>query len=267
MQVVDVAKQSFHLLDKIGKEAFSLKSDNNFREAFIYRHTRNIHELGADVVHLMATRRLASCPVIIRAMFESLFKLVTAVKQPQAAIEIFIYEIEEDRKRIEKWLDPIQCAQAINIYSQYAQQLRQENQVASNKKWNTEACAAAAEMSEKYRGEYFLFSAHAHASTSGIITQEMKANKGFIYQTLLFIVLYATGHAPQVIPTKSPQQNIDETAKLMIELVRLMESGIFDEMNEPVEIEDLNESDGCLNRLLNLFRNSYRSLFNFFRVR
>lgn len=267
MQVLDVSKQSFHLLGRILGEAFSSKSDNNYREAFIYRHTRNIHQLGADVVHLMATGRLASCPIIIRAMFESLFKLVAAVKQPQAAVEIFIFELEEDKKRIEKWLDPVECAPAIEGYSQLAQQLRQEHKITSVKKWKTEECAVAAELSEKYRGEYFLFSAHVHASTGGIITQEMNVNKGFMLQTLLFIVLCAAGHAPQVIPTKLPQQHIDETARLMNELVQLMDARIFDEMNEPIEVKDLRPNPNPPVRLLNLLRDSIHSWFNFFRVR
>ena len=67
--------------------------------------------------------------------------------------------------------------------------------------------------------------------------QENKIGAGHALQTLLFIVIYAAGGFVQVIQTKTPQENLDESARLIRRLVELIDSGIFRELDW-----DLNES-------------------------
>src|SRR5690242_17704365 len=105
MELDQIAEQSFSLLGRVLDESIAWQNREDIRRAFVYRHARNIYQLGRDVIVLLDSSRLDSCPVIVRAMLESLFKLVAAVKRPEAAVEILISEVEDDLGRITKWLD------------------------------------------------------------------------------------------------------------------------------------------------------------------
>ena len=237
MELDQIAEQSFGLLGRILDESMALKSGEDMRRAFVYRHARNIYQLGRDVILLIEACRLDSCPIIARAMLESLFKLAVAVKQPDSAIQILISEVEDDLGRITKWLDPASCAPAIKHLSNFAQRLRNEYQITSVKKWNTLACAEAAELGEQYRGEYFHFSGHAHATTGGIILQELSFGAGQVLQTTLAVVLSATGHAVQVVPTNSPQKHLDESVELLRNMIGSIKNGDFQALNKTKEGE------------------------------
>jgi hypothetical protein len=235
MKLDQIAKQSFVLLGEVLDESIELKNEENVRIAFVYRHARNIYQLGQDVIFLFEAGRLDSCPVIVRAMLESLFKLVAAVKQPDAAVQILIREAEDDLKRITKWLDPVACAPAIRDLSSFVQRLRSDYQITSTKKWNTLECAEAAELGDQYRSEYFHFSGHAHATAGGIILQEVSFGAGQVLQTTLAVVLCATGHAVQVVPTKTPQRHIDTSTRLLQNVVDSIKNGSFSALNEATE--------------------------------
>ncbi|MCI0744712.1 MAG: DUF5677 domain-containing protein [Verrucomicrobia subdivision 3 bacterium] len=231
MKIERIIEQSFGLLGKVLNESIALKSGEDFRNAFVYRHARNIYQLGQDVTCLLDSGHLDSCPIVVRVMLESLFKLVAAVKKPEAAAQIVLSEVEDDLGRIKTWLDPMGCAPAITRLSDFSKRLRTEHGITSNKKWNTLACAEAADLGTNYRHEYFHFSGHTHATTGGIISQELEGGRGHVLQTLLFIVVCAVGHAVQTIQTHTPQQHIDESARLLKELLKLVEKGAFQELD------------------------------------
>jgi hypothetical protein len=230
----EVIDNGFGLLERVLREAAEIGGEWDYRTKFVYRHTRNINQLGQDVLFLMESGRLESCQVIVRAMLESLFKLIAAVKQPEAALQIFISELEADAERM-KLLNPIECAPGVDCFKSFAAKLRNEHNVTSQKEWSTFACADAAELIDKYRGEYFVFSGRAHASTGGIILEEGKIGSGCALQTLLFIVIYASGGFVQVIQTKTPQQHIDESARLLNKLLELMKAGLFKDVIPDVD--------------------------------
>jgi hypothetical protein len=232
----DVVKESFSLLGKALEESNPFGLESDYRGAFIYRHARSIYYLGQDVVFLLESGRLDSCQFIVRAMLESLFKLIAAVKHPEAAVQILISEVEDDLERM-KLLDPIECAPGIKCSVEFAAKLRKEFNVTSKRKWSTFECAGAADLIEKYRGDYFVFSGRVHASTGGIMMQENKIGAGHALLTLLYIVMHASAGFVQVIQTKTPQQHIDESARLMNRLVELIKSGVFSELDR-----DLNEN-------------------------
>jgi hypothetical protein len=225
----EIIDNGFGLLDSVLSEAAEIGGEWDYRTSFVYRHARNINQLGQDVLFLMESGRLESCQVVVRAMLESLFKLITAVKQPEAALQIFISELEADAERM-KLLGPTECAPGVECFEKFAAQLRKEHNVTSQKEWSTFDCAEAAELIDKYRGEYFVFSGRAHASTGGIILEEGKIGAGCALQTLLFIIIYASGGLVQVVQTKTPQQHVDESARLLNELLELMRAGLFKEV-------------------------------------
>jgi hypothetical protein len=230
----EVIRESFSLLGKVLEESNSFGLESDYRLAFIYRHSRHIYHLGHDAMFLLKSGRLDSCPVIVRAMLESLFKLIAAVKKPEAAVHILISAVEADVERM-KLLDPIACGPGIKISEEFTAKLRKEHNVTSKKKWTTFECADAAELVDKYRGDYFVFSGRSHATTGGIMTQEKRVGAGHALQTLLFIVIYASGGFAQIILTKAPQQHVDESARLMMKLAKLCEAGIFEELDRDLE--------------------------------
>jgi hypothetical protein len=231
MKIDQIVKKTFVLMGKILDESIALKAGEDIRRAFVYRHARNIYQLGHDALFLLESSRLDSCPIIVRSMLESLFKLVAAVKEPQAAVQILISEVEDDLSRITKWLDPVACAPAISNLTQFTQRLRREHKITSSKKWTTLACAEAADLGEQYRGEYFHFSGHTHATTGGIILQEESFGAGQVLQVTLATLLSAVAHAVQVLPNESPQKCIDESTHILRQVIRIMENGEFRELN------------------------------------
>ena len=233
-------EDSFGLLRKVLVESSKVKGEPDYRMAFICRHTRSIYRLGQDIMFLLKANRLDSCPIIVRAMLESLFKLVAAVIKPETAVQIFISEIEGELKWMKKRLDPKgkDVALTIEQVSVFAEKLRREHGVTSKKKWNTLACAEAAELGQTYYlDEYFVFSKHAHAMTSGIMLRENKIGAGHVLQTLLFIVPYSAGRFAEA---NLSQSDINEAGRLMQELTKLAAKGIFSEMDRSSKV-----NSGC----------------------
>lgn len=228
-------EESFNLLRKVLVEASAFKSESDERKDFIYRHAGNIYRLGQDVVYLLEANRLDSCPIIVRAMLESLFKLVAAVNKPEAAVQILIYEFESELAWTKKEIDPNGkgIATAIERFSSEAEKLKREHNVTSKKKWKTLACAEAAGLGQMYSGEYFVFSKHAHAMTSGILLREGKVGAGHALQTILKIVLFAASSFIQAIKTSSPKSHLNEIVRLKNEFLKLDDDDVFCKMDRP----------------------------------
>ena len=128
-----------------------------------------------------------------------------------------------------KRFDPIAYAPGIKCSADFAAKLRKEYNITSKKKWTAIECAEAADLVARYRGDYFVFSGVVHASTRGIMMQENQIGAGHALQTLLFIVIYAIAGFVEVIQTKTPQEHIDESARLINRLVKLIDCEIFSE--------------------------------------
>jgi len=235
MDLNGLVDRSFGLLGEVLNESIPLTTGGDLRCAFVYRHATNILRLGQDVIYLLTESRVDSCQIVVRATLESLFKLVAATKRSEAAHEIVLSEVEEQLGRISKWLDPVACAPAIDSLSKFAKQLRKDFGISSNRKWSVIDCADAAELTQNYREDYFCFSGSVHATTSGIISQESRVGAGYALQTLLFVVLCAVAHFVQVVQTGAPQKSIDEAAMLLRELTRMVDEGIFRELDREEE--------------------------------
>jgi len=231
-----LVEDSLNLLGKALNEAITCNDQSDYRTAFICRHARSIYQLGQDTIFLLEASRLDSCPIIVRAMMESLFKLVAAVKKPEAAIQIFISEIDEEIAWMKAQTD-FDIAPTIEQLSGFVEKLRAEHNVTSKKKWNTFECADAAGLGQShYRGEYFVFSKHVHAMTSGILLREGKVGVGHVLQSILFIVPYAAASLAQVVKTNSPQGHVDEAVRLWKVFMKLADDDVFGKMDR-VKIE------------------------------
>jgi hypothetical protein len=233
MKLNEVVKRSFNVLEKVLAESSALKHDDNIQLSFMYRHAENIFQLGQDVVFLLESAHSRSCPIIARAMIESLFKLVAASNDGIVAVQITISEFEDDRDRVTKWLDPKVYAPVAEELSKFAENLRKEFSISSNKKWNTLACAEASKLEGNYRDVYFHLSSHTHATITGITIQETKASIGYVLQSVIFAVLCASIHIASAASTETSLAHRNECDKLGDEWIRLIDSGVFAKLDLP----------------------------------
>ncbi len=222
MNLDQLVTESFDLLAKVLEEAYlqSQATPGDLREAFVYRHARNICQLGQDVLCLEPRGQSDSSPIIVRAMLESLFKMVAATKMADASVGIVLTEVEEEIAHINQWIrvvgdEAVDLKDTVQELSSFAQKLRVQYCVQSAKKWNVFECAKVAELDGVYRQCYFLFSKHTHATASGIIAQEYQVARGIVLQAVVFVVLSAVGDLVQVVKTRTPQQHVDEATKLL----------------------------------------------------
>lgn len=230
-----IAKESYQLLLRILNQAFARREENNVRQAFIYRHGQTVLRLSEDIFFLEGDGRCYSSPIVIRVMLESLFNLVSAVKHEHFAAEKLIWEAEDELRRIEKWLvdEEESMKETIETLHAFASSFRKQNNITGKLNWNTLACAQAAELNHHYRYDYFVFSKNVHAATSGIISSETGFGRGRVLQTAIFVILAATGHVVQALPTKTPQLHLNRSTKLMKELCRAIERQEFKEPDMP----------------------------------
>jgi hypothetical protein len=217
--------ESFDLLSKVLEEAHILIQKGDLREAFVYRHARNISQLGQAILCLESHDQPDSCPIIARAMIESLFKLVAATKATDAAVEIVLHEVITEIKKIEDWIKILgddndsTLKETVAELKVFAKDLETKHGIQSKKNWNIFECAKASNLGEFYRQDYFLFSKHTHATASGIIAQENETVRDRVLRILVFIVLCSVGHLVQIVETKTPQKHIDEAALLVDEAI------------------------------------------------
>jgi len=233
MELNENIERSLGLLHKILIESIASKDDGNMQTSFVYRHASNIFHLGEDTICLLQSGRSYSCPIVVRSMLESLFKLVAAIKAPDTAVQIIINELEEDCDKIAKfpkWLDPAVYVPIAEDFSNQIKHFRKGYGITSTKKWTTLACAEAAELDGHYRDAYFHFSSHTHAKIIGMDIQEKSA--GYCLQMLIFCVLTAALHLAHIAHTNSPQEHIGGCEKLGDEWIRLMEAGVFSKMDQ-----------------------------------
>lgn len=242
MKLYDIAEQSLDLLDQFLENSYSKCTDkNDYRLTFIYRHARNIWDLGSDCLFLDVSERTSGAYVLVRPLLESLFNLVAAVNNDAFAIEKYLYEIDHDIDKIAKWRALNICNgkspmdDVIPILQAERDKIMREHSTTKTRNWNAFETAEEARLGQQYVQDYFMFSRHTHSSVGGIVVQEHVANRHLIQQSLVFTVLAALGHAAQILPNSSPQKYIDGSVALLKETVKIMEDSLHQtkENDEP----------------------------------
>lgn len=234
MKSPELVEQGLGLLGRILDEAYERAPENDLRSAFIYRHARNISDLGDDILALELEDRTSAARIVVRPMIESLFRIVVALKNPSFAAEKVVAELEDEVERIQNWVRvdsshdfQHEMAETLQLLTDYSQRLRLEHKVTSRNKWNVFDTAKAAELDWQYARDYFLYSKYVHSTVSGIISQEYQIGRGHVLQTTTFVILAAAGYAVQAIETATPQAHIDEATRLMGVAIDLIQEGAF----------------------------------------
>jgi len=228
VNLYDIADRSLELLDRFLEDTYSKSfKEEDCRLAFIYRHTRNIWDLGNDCLFLHRNGRMSAAFILVRPLLESLFNLCAAVNNVGFAVEKLLHEIDHDIRKLAKWREfdnNLVMDDSMAMLSAKREEIRKQYSITQIKNWNTFETAKEARLDQQYVQDYFMFSRHTHSSTGGIIVQEHEANQQLILEKLVFIVLAGLGHAAQVLPSSSPQKNIDTVTTLLEESVKVIES-------------------------------------------
>jgi hypothetical protein len=233
MSAEKLIKESYNLLATVIEEAYDGAEEGNFRQAFVYRHGLTILHLAEDAIHLEAERKCHSSPLVVRSMLESLFNLVAGVKDPKFAAEKVCWEIEDEVKRIQKWMNNgDELDETIKQLQGLARTIKKDHGISSNRSWTTLDCAKAADLDKHYRTDYFLFSKKVHSTTSGMISAEAEFGRGYILRTISFVLLCASVHLVQLIQTKTSQKHVDSGTTLLEDLARLIGDGAFRKLDE-----------------------------------
>jgi len=235
----ELAEESLTLLTRVLDEAYRQAPENDLHGAFVYRHARNISDLGDDVLALELLERTSASRIVVRPMIESLFRIVVAVKRPEFAAEKLVAELEDEVERIQNWVAvdhsndfQSEMGETTALLTEYAERLRREHSVTTKNRWNVFQTAKAADLDWHYARDYFLYSKYVHSTISGIISQEYQVGRGHVLQTAIFVILSAVGHAVQGIGTDTPQAHIDEATRLLGVAISLTQEGAFRDDDE-----------------------------------
>jgi hypothetical protein len=239
MNVEEVVKESFQMLQLVLEDAFETDENPDERTAFVYRHAITVKSLAEEVMHLEADGYGYSSAIIVRSMLECLFNLAAAVAYPSFAVEKLIWETEEEAKKIRKWIEATSetnLEETIGDLESISLSLRKKYNVSARLNWNSFECAKAADLVGHYRREYFIYSKAVHVTASGIISRENRVGRGHVLQTVLFALLYAAGMTVQAVPTKNGQEHIDATGELMGKLTDIVNANCFRDMDKAQQI-------------------------------
>jgi hypothetical protein len=169
----------------------SIDPEKQPQEYVLVLHARHIAKLAEEIVFLEAHNKKAAAPVIARAIYESLFKIGLALKNPELAAEKTLREMEwsmiqgEMRGAQEKDLKEIRKRPEYKMIGETVASLKERwklsgTQISSDKKLSTFWCANEAGMIRFYHGQYALLSACAHGSGDTFIYHGVDITTGYV---------------------------------------------------------------------------------------
>ncbi len=235
----DLAEESWIFLDKVLGEVYERSTeDGEIRGPFIYRHARNVSDIGRDVLFLYQHERHTAARIAIRSMIESMLCVVAGTKIDSFPEEKVIAECENMIERITKLSTTntdLNLSESVVEYTQLADSLRAKYSVTKNKKWNVYEIAEAAELKENYAGDYFIHCGYVHVTIAGIVSQEFGTAVGHSYRTAISTMIIAAAFLAQSLESADPQRNVDNAARLLGLLTEMMRQREFSDMEENEE--------------------------------
>lgn len=169
----------------------SIDPEKQPQEYVLVLHARHIAKLAEEIVFLEAHNKKAAAPVIARAIYESLFKIGLALKNPELAAEKTLREMEwsmiqgEMRGAQEKDLKEIRKRPEYKMIGETVASLKERwklsgTKISPGKKLSTFWCANEAGMIRFYHGQYALLSAFAHGSGDTLIYHSVGITTGYV---------------------------------------------------------------------------------------
>jgi hypothetical protein len=190
MTYPELTKQSLALLRRILGQARDRIPQEDPRWTFIFRHGRNICELGDDVLALEAQNRSRASRILVRPMLESLFNFAAAINNRDFAAEKYVAELEDQTERLKKWIaqdQPGTFEAEIDEAEHRARETRHEYSIQTQNKWSVFCTAKEAGLAFHYGRTYAVLSQHIHSANSGLITTELELNRELVLKSVIFI--------------------------------------------------------------------------------
>ncbi len=219
MKADQLAGLSLEFLLQVLGEAYESGLQNpDVESAFVYRHARNVSELGRDVALLYSHQQYTAASVAIRSMLESMFCVVASVKTKGFAVEKLIAESEDMSSRITKNMNVENnpdLIEAVAGYDGLAAKLRKEHGITSKNKWNVYQVAKAADLQDMYLSSYFIHCGYVHCTAAGMVSQEHGLPSTHSLHAAIGSMVVTAGFLAQQIQTLSPQTHVDRSADLL----------------------------------------------------
>jgi len=161
------------------------------QEYVLVLHARHIAKLAEEIVFLEAHNKKAAAPVIARAIYESLFKIGLALKDPELGAEKTSREMGwsmiqgQMRGAQEKDLKEIRKRPEYKMIGETVASLKKRwelsgTKISPDKKLSTFWCANEAGMTRLYHGQYAFLSAFAHGSGDTFIYHGVGITTGYV---------------------------------------------------------------------------------------
>jgi hypothetical protein len=227
MNLPELTRQSLALLRRILGQAPGPIAQEDPRWAFIFRHGRNICELGDDVLALEGRNRSRASRILVRPMMESLFNLAAAVRDRAFAAEKYVAELEDHIERIKKWIESDgsdQFQAEIDEAERRAHDTRRRYSVTTKNKWSVFDAAREAGLDHNYGRVYAVYSKHIHSANSALIASELELDRELVLKSVFFIFLKASEHLASAAEAGPSQTLTGEIAELCDTANKLIKS-------------------------------------------
>jgi hypothetical protein len=220
-----LAFEALELLQAIVSEAHDLSPKAAPLEAgFAYRHVNNISWLAEDALFLMGHGHIAGPPIIARVMLESTIYLAAAKSHPNFPARKTVWELKGWLRRIRLLEMEDAVRDLVPELESKIRKIEAEHGLdPQDREWSVSECARRSEIVDFLRKNYFMLSQHSHSSAVGLLSRHDGTDARTIRQTIIGCMLMASGFAPQLLPTLTPQDHIDRAAALLGELVEMVE--------------------------------------------
>ena len=213
----ELTKQSLALLRQVLGQAYDQIPQEDPRWAFIFRHGRNICELGEDVLALEEQNRSRASRILARPMMESLFSLAAAIKNRDFAAEKYVAELEDQIERLKKWIaedQPNTFQAGIDEAERRARDTRRQYSITTKNKWRVFDTAKEAGLAYHYGRSYVIYSGYIHSTNAALIASERELDRKTSLISVIFIVLSASEHIASAAEAGTLQAQRDELARL-----------------------------------------------------
>jgi hypothetical protein len=225
-------------LKRIVEEAHTSQTTNEvdvaaIETAFPYRHANNICWLADDLRLLVRCQRVAVPPVIARAMLESFFYLAACKTVPKFAARKTLWEMDEFLRRSRMFakvhLDDSLAEERVRIAA-FMERVEQYYKLTSNERhpWLIAQCIDHCGDPAFLKANYFFLSQHTHSSFLGLAARHHGGHDRIVQQSVIGTLIIGGGIAAQVLPNKKPQAHVDQAARLLGELLQVIDSGVLD---------------------------------------
>ena len=215
----ELADESYTFLETVLWEAYEKRDQvGDLREAFVFRHGRNVQAIARDVFFLYTEGRYTAATIAIRSMIESMFCVAASFHVKTFPEEKTVAECDKMVKRIRKLAETQgigDLTEAVTEYGNLAAKVREQYSVKTNKEWNIFDMAQAGKLEGQYSSDYFLHCGYVHATLTGIISLENNAALGHSYQTAIAVVIITAAHLAMQLETRTPQSHVDNSSKLL----------------------------------------------------